>query len=130
MDRYGRAAIAALLTVLAACATEAPSQRQPEASRGGASPSGPSMPALATDIDRIRNHLAAFQAIADEHGGVRVVGSAGFEASVEYALAVPAIFLLLTRLGAHPVFDRGWTVLSLLLMGLLATIYSFDFWVA
>ena len=49
---------------------------------------------------------------------------------IRYALAVPAIFLLLARLGAKPVFDRGWTVLSLLLMGLLATIYSFDFWVA
>jgi hypothetical protein len=49
---------------------------------------------------------------------------------IRYALAVPAIFLLLGRLGANPVFDRGWTVLSLLLMGLLATVYSFDFWVA
>jgi hypothetical protein len=49
---------------------------------------------------------------------------------VRYALAVPAIFRFLARLGEQPVFDRGWTVLSLLLMGLLATIYSFGFWVA
>lgn len=49
---------------------------------------------------------------------------------IRYALAVPPIFLLLGRLGEHPVFDRGWTVLSLLLMGLLAIVYSFDFWVA
>lgn len=49
---------------------------------------------------------------------------------IRYALAVPPTFLLLGRLGAYPVFDRGWTVLSLLLMGLLATVYSFDFWVA
>jgi hypothetical protein len=49
---------------------------------------------------------------------------------IRYALAVPPIFLLLGSLGEHPVFDRGWTVLSLLLMGLLATIYSVDFWVA
>ena len=49
---------------------------------------------------------------------------------IRYALAVPPIFLLLGRLGERPVFDRGWTVLSLLLMALLATLYSFDFWVA
>jgi hypothetical protein len=49
---------------------------------------------------------------------------------IRYALAVPAIFLLLARLGEQPIFDRGWTVLSLLSMGLLTTIYSFDFWVA
>ena len=49
---------------------------------------------------------------------------------IRYALAVPPIFLLLGRLGEHPVFDRGWTVLGLLLMALLATVYSFDFWVA
>ena len=49
---------------------------------------------------------------------------------IRYALAVPPIFLMLARLGEHPVFDRGWTVLSLLLMALLATVYSFDFWVA
>lgn len=49
---------------------------------------------------------------------------------IRYALAVPPIFLLLGRLGEHAIFDRGWTVLSLLLMGLLTTVYSFDFWVA
>lgn len=86
MDRYGRAATAALLTVLAACGTQAPSQDQPDASPVGASPAA-TLPALATDIDRIRDHLAAFHAIAGEHGGVRVVGSAGYDASVEYAAA-------------------------------------------
>lgn len=49
---------------------------------------------------------------------------------IRYALAVPPIFLLLGRLGEHPAFEGGWTVLSLLLMGLLAAVYSFDFWVA
>ena len=70
MDRFGRAATAALLTVLAACDTQAPSRGLPDAS-----PAGASLPALATDIDRIRDHLAALQAIANEHGGVRVVGT-------------------------------------------------------
>ena len=49
---------------------------------------------------------------------------------VRYVLAVPPIFLLLGRLGEHPAFDRVWTVVSLLLMALLAALYSFDFWVA
>ena len=75
MDRFGRAATAALLTVLAACDTQAPSRGLPDASPAGASPAGASLPALATDIDRIRDHLAALQAIANEHGGVRVVGT-------------------------------------------------------
>jgi len=92
MDRYRRAATTALLTVLAACGTQAPSRGQPDASPddaspGGASPAAASVPALATDVDRIRDHLAAFQAIADEHGGVRVVGSPGYDASVDYAAA-------------------------------------------
>ncbi|HEY8170912.1 MAG TPA: mannosyltransferase family protein [Candidatus Limnocylindria bacterium] len=49
---------------------------------------------------------------------------------VRYVLAVPAVFLLLARLGGHPAFDRVWTVVSLLLMALLAALYSVDFWVA
>lgn len=49
---------------------------------------------------------------------------------VRYVLAVPPVFLLLARLGEHPAFDRVWTVASLLLMALLAALYSFDFWVA
>ncbi len=49
---------------------------------------------------------------------------------VRYVLAVPPLFLLLAHLGQHPAFDRVWTVVSLLLMTLLATLYSFDFWVA
>lgn len=96
MDRYQRAAIAALLTMLAACGTQAASQRPDGASPGGASPGGASpgasiaaatRPILAADVDRIHDHLAALQSIADEHGGVRVVGSAGYDASVDYAAA-------------------------------------------
>ena len=49
---------------------------------------------------------------------------------VRYVLAVPPVFLLLARLGEHPAFDRVWTLISLLLMALLAALYSFDFWVA
>jgi hypothetical protein len=49
---------------------------------------------------------------------------------VRYVLAVPAIFLGLSRLGANPAFDRGWTIASVMLMALLTAIYSVDFWVA
>jgi len=49
---------------------------------------------------------------------------------IRYALAVPAIFLLLARLGEHTVFDRGWTIASTMLMAILAALYSVDFWVA
>jgi hypothetical protein len=49
---------------------------------------------------------------------------------VRYVLAVPPIFLGLARLGANPAFDRGWTIASVLLLALLAALYSVDFWVA
>jgi hypothetical protein len=49
---------------------------------------------------------------------------------IRYALAVPAIFLLLARLGSHPAFDRGWLIASTLVMGFLAMLFTFDFWVA
>ena len=49
---------------------------------------------------------------------------------IRYVLAVPAIFLMLARLGAHPAFDRGWLVASTLAMGFLAMLFTFDFWVA
>ena len=37
-----------------------------------------------------------------------------------YILGAPAIFIGLSRWGRNPVFDRAWTILSLLLMGALA----------
>ncbi len=47
-----------------------------------------------------------------------------------YMLAAPALFITLARWGKHPVFDRVWTIISLLLMGFLAMLYAFNFWVA
>lgn len=49
---------------------------------------------------------------------------------VRYILGAPAVFLVLARWGKHPVFDRAWTMFSLLLMGLLAMLYAFNYWVA
>ena len=45
-----------------------------------------------------------------------------------YVLAAPPLFLFLSRLGRSPAFDRAWTVFSVLLMGLLALLFSFDMW--
>jgi hypothetical protein len=48
-----------------------------------------------------------------------------------FVLAVPSVFVLLGRMGERSeVLDRAWTVASLLLFGMLATLYTFDFWVA
>lgn len=47
-----------------------------------------------------------------------------------YILAAPALFITLARWGKNPVFDRAWTVASLLLMGLLAMLFAFNYWVA
>jgi len=47
-----------------------------------------------------------------------------------YLLAAPAMFITLARWGKNPVFDRAWTVASLLVMGLLAMLFAFNFWVA
>ena len=45
-----------------------------------------------------------------------------------YVLAIPSIFLALSRLGKNAAFDRGWTLFSTLLMGMYATLYTFDMW--
>jgi hypothetical protein len=47
-----------------------------------------------------------------------------------YILTTPAIFIYLARLGNNPVFDRVWTILSILWMGALAALFALDMWVA
>lgn len=47
-----------------------------------------------------------------------------------YVLASPATFVFLSRLGKDQTFDRGWTLASTLMMGLLVTLFTFDMWVA
>ena len=47
-----------------------------------------------------------------------------------YILGAPAVFITLAQWGKNPVFDRAWTILSILLMGLLAMLFAFDMWVA
>jgi hypothetical protein len=45
-------------------------------------------------------------------------------------LVIPSIFMVLSRLGKWPAFDRAWTLASVLLLGVLTTLYTFDMWVA
>jgi hypothetical protein len=42
----------------------------------------------------------------------------------------PGIIHYPGSLGQNPVFDRTWTLVNLLLMGFLAMLYAFNFWVA
>jgi hypothetical protein len=58
------------------------------------------------------------------------LGSGPVQGIHRYILGAPAVFLALARWGRNPVFDRAWTILSLLLMGALATLFAFDMWVA
>ena len=46
-----------------------------------------------------------------------------------HILAAPSVFIFLGRLGQSEAFDRAWTIASVLLMGMLAMLFSFDFWV-
>jgi hypothetical protein len=45
-----------------------------------------------------------------------------------YVLAAPPIFLFLSEWGRRPAFDRVWTIASVLLMGVMATMFMFDLW--
>ncbi len=47
---------------------------------------------------------------------------------LRYVLAVPAVFIFLSRLGKHLVTDRAWTLASVLLMSLITILFSFDMW--
>jgi hypothetical protein len=57
-------------------------------------------------------------------------GSGPAQGLHRYILGAPAVFVALARWGNHPVFDRAWTILSILLMGLLAMLFAFNMWVA
>lgn len=45
-----------------------------------------------------------------------------------YVLAAPPVFLFLSRLGKNPIFDRIWTIASMLLMSMMCIMYMFDMW--
>ena len=47
---------------------------------------------------------------------------------LRYVLAMPVIFLFLSRLGRNMVFDRAWSLGSTLLMSLMTLLYCFNLW--
>jgi hypothetical protein len=47
-----------------------------------------------------------------------------------YALVAPALYIALSRLGKYEWFDRAWSLVSALLLALLAILFASDFWVA
>jgi hypothetical protein len=50
---------------------------------------------------------------------------------LRFALAVPSVFVALGGMGERSrVLDRAWTVASVLLLGMLASLFTFDLWVA
>ena len=82
--------------------------------------------------------LVAIMLTAQRYPGLALFGLAVFIISLasgvaqgmhRYVLAAPSIFILLSRWGRSEAFDRAWTGASVLLMGLLATLFTFDMWV-
>lgn len=51
------------------------------------------------------------------------------QSMARYMLTVPSIYLFLSPLGRNRLFDRGWTLFSVLLLGALLTLFTFDLWV-
>jgi hypothetical protein len=48
---------------------------------------------------------------------------------VRYVVGLPALYMVLASWGRNPVFDRLWSLASCLLLGLLALLFSFNYWV-
>jgi hypothetical protein len=57
-------------------------------------------------------------------------GSGPAQGMIRYIIGAPAVFIMLAKWGKYPAFDRAWTIASILLMGLLAMLFAFNFWVA
>lgn len=47
---------------------------------------------------------------------------------LRYVIAMPALFIALSRLGKNGVFDRSWTFGSILLQSIVAIMFTFDMW--
>ncbi|MBW4465784.1 MAG: hypothetical protein KME07_10155 [Pegethrix bostrychoides GSE-TBD4-15B] len=45
-----------------------------------------------------------------------------------YLLAVPSVFLVLSHWGDSPLFDRVWSLISILLLAMFSALFSFNFW--
>jgi hypothetical protein len=55
--------------------------------------------------------------------------SGSAQSMARYMLVAPATYVFLAHLGRNKAFDRIWTLVSVLLMGMSVMLFSFDFWV-
>lgn len=58
------------------------------------------------------------------------VTSGAPQSLIRYVLTMPAVFIFLAQLGRSVVVDKAWTILSILLLGMQAMLFSLDMWVA
>jgi hypothetical protein len=56
--------------------------------------------------------------------------SGAAQGMIRYVLVAPALFWVLADWGKRLAFDRIWSLVSILLMGMEAMLFSFNFWVA
>jgi hypothetical protein len=57
------------------------------------------------------------------------VFSGSAQSMARYMIISPPLYILLSRLGKNQVFDRVWTLASILLLGMSAMLFAFDLWV-
>lgn len=57
-------------------------------------------------------------------------GYTSINSTIRYMIVVPTLWIMLGRWGRNPVFDRAWTLVSILLLAMQAFLFSYDFWVA
>jgi hypothetical protein len=51
------------------------------------------------------------------------------QSMARYMLIAPSLYIFLAHLGGNKTFDRAWTIFSILLLGMQATLFAFDMWV-
>ena len=75
---------------------------------------------------RVNRNVALFSLVA-----VVMTATGGVvSGQLRYTLATPAVYLMLAQWGRWVLFDRLWTMVSLILLSILATLFAFEFWVA
>lgn len=94
---------------------------------------------VALDLALTLGALALCLAALRRHPGLALYGlaaiglplSSGQLTSMSrYVMAAAPVFLMLARAGERPVFDRVWTVISLLWFALYVVLYVHGFWLA
>jgi hypothetical protein len=61
---------------------------------------------------------------------VLLSGFSGFpQSTARYMLVAPALYIFLAQLGKNKIFDRAWTLFSILLLGMEASLFAVDMWV-